>query len=83
MYIEEGLNMEMVYKTLNDSISTGKQITKDLILQIDNKYKIQISQLIINTISFNINNDFFHVFVEPIKYNMFINNQSGIIINFN
>ena len=78
MKINEDLTMEDIYKVINDNSLIGKNIQRNLIFDIKNKYKMDISHISNTNIMFGIAGRYFNIFLIPIKYKMKINNEKEI-----
>ena len=84
MKIKDDLTMENVYNAINnyekidDYISNEKKLESNLIIQINNKYKIIITYINNISIRFRIDKENFSIFTNVIKYEMKTDDNKSI-----
>ena len=70
MKIKDDLTMEAVYQTIQKYLKKNKKFDKNTILKIDQKHSIKIFFQLNNCISLAVDDEYFDLFMEPIKYKM-------------
>lgn len=78
MKIKDDLTMETVYQEIQVYLNKNKKCDRNTTFKINQKYTIKIFPQLNYYISLVIDNDYFDLFIKPIKYKM-ITNENKII----
>ena len=72
--------MEDIYKAINDNSLIEKTFDTYPTLKIKNKYEMQITFKTVSYIRFGIDEDYFNIFLVPLKYKIITNDEKEISV---
>ena len=77
--IKDTLNMEMIYQKIDEYRKKKINLTKSMKLKIKEGYEMEIIYYGTENMQFEINEEFYETFIQPLKYRIVINDSKEII----